>query len=164
MNTLLPPEMQIRNAMSEDHPRIINVMKDWWGGRDLTHMLPRLFLKHFNDTSFVVEKDGHLIAFLVGFLSQSCPQEGYIHFAGVDPSFQGKGVGKTLYQHFFELCKKNKRNMVRSCTSPVNKDSIAFHTKIGFKISQGDSEMEGIPVTLDYNKPDDPKVQFEIEI
>ena len=29
---------------------------EWWGGRDLTAMLPKLFLNHFNDTSFCGRK------------------------------------------------------------------------------------------------------------
>jgi predicted GNAT superfamily acetyltransferase len=47
------------------------VMPDWWDGRDLRTMLPRLFLVHFNDTSFIPEDDGDLVAFLVGFMSPS---------------------------------------------------------------------------------------------
>ena len=51
--------------------------------------------------------------------------------------------------------------MVRSCTSPVNRDSIAFHQKMGFAIEPGDAEVDGIPVTLDYNRPGDHKVRFK---
>ena len=44
---------------------------EWWGGRDLTAMLPKLFLNHFNDTSFVAENNDRMIGFLIGFLSPS---------------------------------------------------------------------------------------------
>ena len=139
-------------------------MIDWWGGRDLTHMLPRLFIEHFHNTSFVVEHDGELVAFLVGFLSPAHPEQGYIHFAGVHPDYRGKGIGAHLYHRFFEICRDNGRRMVRSCTSPVNKGSIAFHLKMGFRILEGDVEVNGIPVTFDYNRPDDNKVLFEFEL
>jgi hypothetical protein len=33
-----------------------------------------------------------------------------------------------------------------------------------FNISDGNAEIEGIQVTLDYNRPNDPKVLFEIKI
>jgi len=46
----------------------------------------------------------------------------------------------------------------------VNKGSVDFHKKIGFEISNGNAEINGIQVTLDYNKPNDPKVLFEIEV
>lgn len=160
----LPSDLKIRNSKSSDHPIIINVLKDWWGGRDLTWMLPKLFLIHFCNTSFIIEKDNNLIAFLVGFLSQARINEGYIHFAGVHPQYRGIGLGAYLYNHFFEICKKNNRNVIRACTSPVNKGSIEFHKKLEFQIRQGNAEVDGIQVTLDYNKPNDPKVLFEKRI
>jgi hypothetical protein len=41
---------------------------------------------------------------------------------------------------------------------------VKSRKKIGFETSKGNSEIEGIQVTLDYNKPNDPKVLFEIKI
>ena len=127
-------------------------------------MLPKLFLIHFNNTSFVIEKRDELIAFLIGFLSPAKPMEGYIHFAGVHPEYRGIGIGEYLYNKFFKICKESSRNIIKACTSPVNKGSIEFHKKIGFNISRGNAEIDGIQVTLNYNKPDDPKVLFEISI
>src|SRR3989339_306196 len=150
MHRELPRGLKIRNSKSSDHQRIISVLKDWWGGRDLTWMLPKLFLVHFSNTSFVIENDKELIAFLIGFLSPSRTNEGYIHFAGVHPDFRGIGIGAYLYERFFRICKENGRNTIKACTSPVNKESIEFHKKIGFNISVGDAEIDGIQVTLDY--------------
>ena len=70
MVTKLPVGLIVRKTCPEVHQRIITVMKNWWGGRDLTWMLPKLFLVHFCDTSFIIEKDDNLMAFLIGFLSQ----------------------------------------------------------------------------------------------
>ena len=123
-------------------------------------MLPRLFLAHFSDTSLVLHRDGELAAFLVGFFSQSRSNEGYIHFAGVHPHHRGQGLGAFLYERFFQICVEHGRDTVRSCTSPVNKGSIAFHTRMGFSLEPGDAEMDGVPVTLDYNRTGDPKVKF----
>lgn len=160
----LPNELQIRNTKPSDHARITEVLKDWWGGRDLTWMLPKLFLIHFTNTSFIIEKGDELIAFLIGFLSPAKPKEGYIHFAGVHPDYRRIGVGEHLYNQFFKICQANNRDTIKACTSPVNKGSVEFHKKIGFEISRGDTEIEGIQVTLDYNRPNDPKVLFEIRI
>jgi predicted GNAT superfamily acetyltransferase len=152
--------ISIRFALPSDHPKIISVMPEWWDGRDLTSGLQRLFLVHFHDTSLVAEKDGEFIGFLVGFLSQSRRDEGYIHFVGVNPKYRKKGLGAALYNLFFSICQEHSRNVVRSCTSPVNKGSVAFHRKMGFMIEPGDDVVDGIPVTLDYNRPNDPKVLF----
>lgn len=164
MHRELPDGLKIRDSKPSDHHRIISALKDWWGGRDLSYMLPKLFLIHFCNTSFVIEKDDGLIAFLIGFLSPSRTNEGYIHFAGVHPDYRGIRIGEFLYDQFFKICKENGRNKIKACTSPVNKGSIEFHKKIGFTISKGNAEIDGIQVTLDYNKPDDPKVLFEIDI
>jgi len=100
------------------------------------------------------------VAFLIGFLSQTKPDQGYVHFAGIHPDYRSIGIGAFLYEKFYEVCQKYGRNVIKACTSPVNTGSIAFHQSIGFKIAPGNSEMDGTPVTLDYNKPDDPKVLF----
>ena len=36
-----------RRPTADDHPRIIGVIDDWWGGRRVRHLLPRLWLEHF---------------------------------------------------------------------------------------------------------------------
>ncbi|MBI9086493.1 MAG: GNAT family N-acetyltransferase [Desulfobacterales bacterium] len=156
----LPRNLALRKSEPADHARIIAVMTDWWGGRDLRSSVPRLFLNHFCDTSFVAEKDGELVAFLVGFLSPARPDEGYIHFAGIHPAYRKIGLGRHLFETFFDLCRKNGRRVVRSCTSPVNRGSVSFHQCIGFSIEPGNSIADGIPVTVDYNRPGDPKVRF----
>ncbi len=157
----LPKEMNIRQAIPADHRKIITVMKDWWNGRDLTAMLPKLFLIHFCNTSFIIEKDNELIAFLIGFLSPNRKSEGYVHFSGVNPEYRGIGVGEFLYSRFTQICVENHRTIIRSCTSPVNKGSIVFHTKMGFEIENGNSVVDGIQVTLDYNESSSPKVLFK---
>lgn len=153
--------ISIRRASPEDHPEILACVKAWWGGRELTWMLPRLFLIHFSTTSFIAETNDALVGFLIGFLSQSNPNEGYVHLAGVHPDYRRLGLGRRLYDRFCRACAATGRDTVRACTSPVNRDSVAFHSRLGFLILPGDGEIDGIPVTRDYNRPGDPKVLFE---
>lgn len=150
----------IRKAKPSDHAGVIAALQNWWGGRDLTAMLPKLFLNHFNATSLVIEKRGQMIGFLIGFMSPALENEAYVHFMGIHPDFRNKGLGKSIYERFFELCRQQNRTIVRACTSPVNKNSVAFHKKIGFQVESGDDQIEGIPVTRDYNRPGDHKVKF----
>jgi|GEM_PF-387311 RimJ/RimL family protein N-acetyltransferase len=149
----------VRNADASDYPRIIAVMKDWWGGRDLTHMLPRIFLEHFRDTSWVVEKDQALVGFLIGFFYHRTGATKAISISSVFiRTFWGMGVGAFLYGRFTMACRKNGRDVIRSCTSPANKASISFHKRLGFEIEKGDTKIDGISVALDYNRPGDSKV------
>ena len=120
--------MEIRHAQPADYGRVISRVNAWWGGREMAPMLPRLFFVHFEGTSYVVDReDGQLAAFLIGFQSQSDPHEAYIHFVGVAPEQRGEGLGRRLYERFFEDALADGRTVVRCVTSPANQGSVAFH-------------------------------------
>jgi len=131
----------VRQAEPADYPRVIGVVDDWWGGRRMAPMLPKLFFVHFRDTSFVAEEDGRIVGFLCGFRSQTFADEAYIHFVGVDPAARGGGIARTLYELFFAAIAP--RTVVRAVTSPANERSIAFHRALGFDVSQVDEEYDG---------------------
>ncbi|MEV0710065.1 GNAT family N-acetyltransferase [Nocardia aurea] len=133
------PALTYRAPTEEDHARVLAVLDRWWdglggddGARQRAGLLPRLFFQHFTDTSVVVERDGHLVAFLIGFLSQSRPEEAYIHFVGVDPALHGHGLGGELYRRFFDTVRAHGRTIVRAITSETNTGSRAFHARMGF--------------------------------
>ena len=142
---------RIRQLSTADYPSVISVIDQWWGGRQMADMLPRLFFEHFTDTSFAVERDSHLVGFLTGFISQSRPGEAYIHFVGVDPAQRGSGLGRLLYEAFFKAAEARGCVLVRAVTSPVNRGSIAFHQRLGFQLEPGDAQVDGIPVSSGYD-------------
>jgi predicted GNAT superfamily acetyltransferase len=102
----------------------------------MVDMLPKLFFVHFRDTSLVAERDGELAGFLVGFLSQSEPEAAYVHFVGVSPAERGSGLGRELYERFFETARAAGRTSVSCVTSTANTRSVAFHEAIGFEPSE----------------------------
>lgn len=151
---------EIRRLSSGDYPLVISVVDQWWGGRQMADMLPRLFFEHFADTSFAAERDGRLTGFLVGFISQSRPGEAYIHFAGVEPAERGGGLGRLLYEAFFQVALARDCAVVRAITSPVNRGSIAFHRRMGFELEPGDAEVDGVPVATNYDGRGGDRVRF----
>ena len=94
-------EVVIRPVEPHDYPSIISVVDEWWGGRPMAAMLPKLFFVHFRSTSFAAVVDGEIVGFLIGFVSQTFPDQAYIHFVGVHPARRGAGLGRQLYEHFF---------------------------------------------------------------
>lgn len=150
----------IRRIRPEDYWRVISVIDDWWGGRHMADMLPRLFFEHFTDTSFASERDGELTGFLVGFVSQSRPGEAYVHFVGVRPDERGRGLGLQLYERFFAAVRARGCSVVRAVTAPVNRGSVGFHQQMGFGIESGDTEVDGIPVTSGYDGDSRDRVRF----
>ena len=150
----------IRHADADDYRVIIAAVDEWWGGRRMAQMLPKLFFVHFCPTSFVAEQDGLIIGFVVALVSQSYPDEGYIHFVGVHPNFREGGLGHQLYKRVFEALIRNGCRVVRCVTSPVNKNSIAFHLHLGFQPEISEKVVEGIPVFEDYDGPGEDRVLF----
>jgi ribosomal protein S18 acetylase RimI-like enzyme len=134
----------IRHAKPSDYGRVIGRVNVWWGGRDMAPMLPKLFFLHFEGTSFVAEDENDdLVGFLCGFLSQANDDEAYIHFVGVTPDHRGEGLGRTLYERFFDDVRAHGRTVVRCVTSPLNKDSVGFHEALGFEVDRVVEDYDG---------------------
>lgn len=152
-----------RSVRDEDYAYIITRVDGWWGGRERAPMLPRLFFEHLGDTSIIAEDNGRIVAFLVGFCSTAKPGEAYIHFVGVDPSARGQGLGRELYQRFFELVRARGCRVVTAVTAPINEGSIAFHRSMGFALRPGDKEVEGLPVHSDHEGPGLDVIVFRLE-
>jgi GNAT superfamily N-acetyltransferase len=151
----------IRHLEPGDYAPIIRVLNDWWGGRRMADMLPRLFFVHFRPTSFAAEVDGKLAGFLAGFVSQTHREQAYIHFVGVDPAFRAAGVGRALYERFFETVRAVGVTEVHGVTSPSNERSLAFHTAMGFELLGGDA---GVGHSPDYDGPGEPRVRLRKKI
>jgi ribosomal protein S18 acetylase RimI-like enzyme len=142
----------IRHAQPSDYGRVIGRLNAWWGGRDMAPMLPKLFFLHFEGTSFVADGDDEQLAgFLIGFLSQTDAAEAYIHFVGVAPERRGEGLGRQLYERFFDTVQAQGRSVVRCVTSPANRGSVAFHEALGFEVER---------VAKDYDGPGEDRVVF----
>jgi ribosomal protein S18 acetylase RimI-like enzyme len=141
--TLPPVGITLRHAKPSDYGRVIGRVNVWWGGRDMAPMLPRLFFLHFEGTSFVAEDGADLAGFVCGFLSQTAPDEAYIHFVGVAPEHRGTGVGRMLYERFFDEVRQDGRTLVRCVTSPVNEVSVAFHEALGFEVDRVAEDYDG---------------------
>jgi predicted GNAT superfamily acetyltransferase len=134
----------IRHAQPSDYARVIQHVNAWWGEREMSPMLPKLFFLHFEGTSFVAEReDGTIAGFLIGFLSQTNHDEAYVHFVGVAPDQRGSGLGRELYESFFATARQHGRTVVRCVTSPSNEESIAFHTALGFAVDRVAPDYDG---------------------
>lgn len=141
---------EFRTPTEADYPAVLAAVADWWGdiggeqGPQIRMaLLPRLFFQHFTDTSLVVVDGGRVEAFLVGFLSQTHPEQAYIHFVGVHPQLRGEGLGRELYERFFELVRARGRTRVHAITSVENTRSQTFHRSLGFDVSAPQVGYEG---------------------
>jgi len=153
--------MNIRPLTPADAAPILTVLDAWWGGRPMRAKLPRLFFDHFNTTSFAVEHADNIIGFVIGFFSPGHPDEAYIHFVGVHPAYRTSGLGRRLYERFFEAMRGGGRHIARCVTSPVNITSIAFHKHMGFTPEPSQTVTTGgVPYIANYDGPDEHRVLF----
>ncbi|MGI5350682.1 N-acetyltransferase family protein [Streptomyces sp. CA-250714] len=148
----------LRQAHVADHGTIVSCVQRWWGdsrtpqqARELSLLVPKLFLQFFSTTSLVLEDDTTLSGFLIGFDAADNDREAYIHFVGVDPRLRGQGWARSLYTAFCRRAAEAGRTEVRAITSPANAGSIAFHRAMGFTLEPGDREVDGLPVHSDYD-------------
>lgn len=137
-----------RDAGAGDAPALIRALDEWWEQR-LEHCVRPQLLEHFGDSTLIVERDGELVAFLVGWLSQRFPDAAYVHFMGVRPDHRRLGLGKELYRRFAALACERGRTRLMAETGAFNRRSVAFHRSIGFTLEPGDAVVDGIPVHYD---------------
>jgi ribosomal protein S18 acetylase RimI-like enzyme len=152
--------IHIRNAEPADYQPIICVLNDWWGGRNVRDMLPKLFFVHFRQTSFIAEAGSYVAGFVTGFVSQAFPEEAYIHFIGVDPELRRASVGRALCEHFITAVRPLGCKVVRCVTSPLNRNSVAFWMRMGFTAEPTEAAVEGLCVARDYDGIGEDRVLF----
>ena len=131
--------VKFRRPTEDDHARIVGLVDEWWGGgRRLRALLPRLWFEHFGGTSWIAESDdGTVLGFLVGFLSPDRPDEAYAHMIATNPNRRRLGLGRALYERFFEDARAAGRRRVRAVTWPGNRVSVEFHRALGFRADDG---------------------------
>lgn len=135
---------RIRPARPDDYDAIISVVDGWWG-RPVVSILNRLHLDHFHRTSLIAEDPAtdELAGFVIGFHSPSNADEAYIHFTGVSPEWRRTGLGRILYDRFFDAAREAGRSTVKAITSPSNEGSIAFHRSVGFAVEGPVADYDG---------------------
>ena len=128
---------------------IVRVIDAWSGGlsRSLAHPM---FLYELGDLARVVEHEGELTGFLLGFLTPQSPSIGYIHLVGVSPDHRRNGVGRLLYGWFEAEARARGCKGVKAITTMGNEGSMRFHQAIGWDARE-------VP---DYAGPGMPRIVF----
>lgn len=158
---------RFRRPVEADHAQLVGRVDEWWGGRKLHQLLPRLWLQHFTGTSWVVEdQNGSPIGFLVGFVSPDHPDQAYVHMVATSPNHRGAGLGRALYERFFDDVRARGIHRVTAITWPGNRISVSFHRAMGFTPfdGPGTQRLYGTPAYADYDAEGDDRVVFSREV
>jgi ribosomal protein S18 acetylase RimI-like enzyme len=159
--------LTFRRPVEADHARIVEVVDEWWGGRRMRALLPRLWFQHFTGTSWVLEAPGgRLAGFIVAFISPDDPTTGYVHMVAADPNWRRAGIGGALYTRVFEDLRPRGVRRIRAITWPGNRTSVAFHRGLGFRIEDGagTQRLYGTPAYPNYDGWGEDRVVFTREL
>jgi ribosomal protein S18 acetylase RimI-like enzyme len=132
------PGLDLRPATESDHPVLVGVIDDWFGGRRVRHLLPRAWLRHFGSTSLVARTvTGTPIGFLVGFHSADRPPEAVIQLLAVHPSHRRRGVGRALVAAFTGHAAAAGRTQATAVAWADDPVAAAFFEAVGFAPDDG---------------------------
>lgn len=137
----------IRRLTKQDYPEIRRVdiltQKQYLGEKweklspveKEKHLVSRKSEFNINVNSqycFVASLDNKIIGFILAHETQPFAGNICIRYIGINPKYQGRGVGLVLYN---ELIKKAKKNKIKKISALINLDnpkSIKLHQKAGF--------------------------------
>lgn len=147
--------MLIRNVSANDFIEIANKSKEWGDIVIERESIYHILAEHFKETCFIAEDRGKMIGYLLGFRSQSHPEQAYMHLIQVAPELRGNGVGRRLFSQFQSAAKAMGCTRICTVTKPENKQCVPFHKAMGLSIAGGKNiiDINGVPAVKDYNGP-----------
>ena len=152
----------ILNCTHTDYLEILTDIEDFWGSNRTLHFHHPMFVNEFANTSFVIKQNDKVIAYLLGFISQT-ENIGYVHLVGVRASHQRNGLGKRLYGHFATFLRQKGISGLKAITTQKNIKSINFHLKLGMEMT-GESLGNGIKVIKNYSGAGQDRIVFLMKI
>jgi GNAT superfamily N-acetyltransferase len=163
-----PSGVRFRRPTEADHGPIVRLVDEWWGGgRRMTGFLQRLWFQHFTGTSWIAEDgDGVLVGFLIGFISPDDPEVGYVKMIATNPNRRRRGLGRSLYNRFFDDVGARGVRRVEAITWPGNRQSVAFHRSVGFRLNDGPGtqNLYGSPAFPDFDGDGEDRVVFVLDL
>jgi GNAT superfamily N-acetyltransferase len=147
--------MLVRNALEGDFLEIVEKSKEWADIVVEREGVYHVMTAHFRGTCFVAEDMGKMIGYLLGFRSQTHPDQAYLHLVQVDPRMRGHGIGRKLYRRFEEAVKAMGCKKVVASSRPQNRLASRFFEFMGFKHVESKDvvEVDGVMAVRDYNGP-----------
>ena len=118
--------METRSITKSDFDTIVGVIDKWWGGPMATFAHP-MFFYELGENALIVEEEGTIIGFLLGFIATEGVRTGYVHLVGIHPDYRRRGVGRLLYRSFTTRCREAKCERMKAITTASNEGSIRFH-------------------------------------
>lgn len=110
---------------------------EWQDGRDVVNYFSSRVGKD-DSVVFLAEYNRNLIGYAAGYLKNPAKHRKQFRQAELEnlmvlPKHHGKGIGKQLWDRFFEWSRQNKAKNIVVSVYAKNTDGIEFYKNIGFK-------------------------------
>jgi ribosomal protein S18 acetylase RimI-like enzyme len=102
---------------------------EYWDGRDLRGIHQWVWFHQFGEYGLIARDGGRTVAYLLGVVTAG--GLGYVQAIAVRPAYRAHGLGRALWRTFARRAAAEGATEVQAITSPVNTNSIAFHTRLG---------------------------------
>jgi ribosomal protein S18 acetylase RimI-like enzyme len=161
------PRVGFRRPTEADHAAVVAVADEWWAGRRVRRLLPRLWFRHFASTSWIAQTDdGRLAGFLVGFVSPDRPDEACVHMAATNPNLRRRGIGRALFARFADDVTARGVVRVSAVIRPEDRPAVEFLRAIGFDAfaGPGTERIHGVPALADYDGEGEDRAVFVMEL
>ncbi len=146
------PAPALRSVTIEDLSAILGELEDFWSEeRDMAFLHQALYVHEFGETSVLAERDGRILGYLLGFVSQD--GTGYIHAVAVRGEARGEGLARAMYERFEELVRARGAHGLKAITAPENEGSRAFHEALGFSAAEVEGYSPSAGARLVFRRP-----------
>lgn len=132
----------IRTMEERDIPRAVEIESAIMGAKRSTTLrgsLTAYLAKGERNACLVAEAEGKVVGFLVGDVRTwdfgEDQEIGWIRIVGIDPAFQGHGVGKALGEALMRYFETRGITTVRTTVEWDAGDLIAYFRTLGFERS-----------------------------
>ncbi len=174
-----PATPRFRRPTESDYAALADLVDEWWDGRVLQGLLPRLWFRHFADTSWIAEVGDEgtsglemaggqlqIAGFLVGFLSPGHEGIAVLHAVGVHPTHRRQNLGRLLVDHLLEDARRAGAGRVEAIVWPGNRRGLGFLTALGFSPDPDPAArpIYGIPAFEGYDFGTDDRARFGREL
>jgi N-acetylglutamate synthase-like GNAT family acetyltransferase len=123
--------VRFRRPVEDDHPTLVEVVDEWWGGRRMRSLLPRLWVRDFASSGWIAEDETRVVGFLVGYRSPDRPVA-IIHLLAVDPNRRREGIGAELLGRFLDDARGAGLGRVEALIRPDERPAVEFARALGF--------------------------------
>jgi GNAT superfamily N-acetyltransferase len=144
-----------------DYDTLITVVDEWWAGRPVRRLLPRLWLRHFAVWSWLARADGdRLVGFAVGFPSPGLPGTVALHLLGVDPNRRRRGIGRGLALRLADGAAAAGADRIETVIPTGDPVALAFLRAVRYAVvaDPGLRPIHGVPAHADYDGPGEDRI------